>query len=187
MKRPLYIKTASNSASNEPLFDQIGPDLVPQTAISIRSKICGRTVTGAVINFLSFTVLQFDGYGGILPLGFGPVVGNMVMMVCGYFGCSEFSVPSTYNRSYMHNETMIISGNKTQETVFFNHGLTCLYQDSAKLNQKYVMLIYILVGLPGWMLTCRHIYAKTPIRFLDYSSLFSCGVLFSSIRTWRCV
>ena len=142
--------------------------------------------TGFIITWLTFTSIEIGGYSHFLPLGLAPMCGNLAMILTDYFSCSLTepypNITQAENWANDQNGVNYDPSNTTVTTaVYFVNGITCWTNNSGGISYLACTLIYIFVGLPGWMMTCRHIYAKTPIQFLKYSDLFSTGAIFSAV------
>ena len=122
-------------------------------------------LSGFAVTALSYTILQLGDVAHILPIGCGPFLGNLVVILVGYFYCSGTEVDQIKN------------------------GLICYINDDAEAGasnhlsnaQLFTTLTYFFISLPAWIITCRHIYIKTPLKFLPFYCLFSCGSLNNSL------
>ena len=167
-----FVKIVSSTAClfltqlfmNSPIFDNSEIELEslwPDVVIII--------VSGFLITSLSFTSLQLGAFSHILPFTVAPMLGSLVMILNCFAACEGWWGSDEESASKL---------------VYYEYGITCInddLDDPKAITSLSMMLIYIFIGLPGWMLTCRHIYVRTPLKFLPFNALFSSGNIFSAI------
>ena len=158
-----------------PLYDE-GDYTGQETSYVYYQCILIMILTGLCINGLSYTSLEIGDFSHILPFAIAPMLGNFSMIWYCYFDCHA-SKESQANSNL--NVTIVT------DISYFGSHVTCIDDQMNDQNSAFsdltMIFIYIFCGLPGWILTCRHIYMKTPLKFLDFYTLFSTGNIFSPI------